>query len=579
MRLPIPDLTHSARVDLPSSPPWTTEIGERFNIASYLPARAAERPDELAIVMPAGYDALGKRLYSHLTFAQLNRLCDAYAHGLVAEGLEEGDRVLLMVRQGLELIALTFALFKIGACPVLIDPGMGVPSFLGCVQQCQPNAMVGIPLAHVIRIVKGKAFKSVKKPFITEPKWFTGAPALSRIAKYDAGEFPIRDTSADDLAAILFTSGSTGPPKGVRYTHRIFGGQTRAIQEMYNIEPGETCVPAFPLFALFSTAMGMTCVVPDFDPKAPAEIDPANVVEAVCDYGADMAFGSPAVWKRVQTYCEETGVDMPSLSRVLMFGAPISPLMMEAYRAILPNGHIHTPYGATESLPVASISSQTVLGETAEASKAGKGICVGNPVPNATVKFIEITDDPIATWADAAEVEPGTIGEICVTGGTVTPGYFERPEHDALSKIQDPSQAHGFWHRMGDVGYLGEDGRIWFCGRKSHRVISEAGTHFTVPCEAIFNNHEQVYRSALVGLGGGAVRKPAIVVELEGGRVPTGSEAQELTKELLELGRSNTLTEMIEDVLFHPGFPVDKRHNAKIHRGELADWATKQLGK
>jgi acyl-CoA synthetase (AMP-forming)/AMP-acid ligase II len=578
MRIPIPQLTHSHRAEPVANPPWTTEIGDRFNVASYLPARAAERPDQLAIVMPAGYDELGKRLYSHLTFAQLDRLCDAYAHGLVANGLEPGDRVLLMVRQGLELIALTFALFKVGACPVLIDPGMGVKSFLGCVEQCQPNAMVGIPLAHVIRIAKRKAFRSVTKPYITQPKWFTGAPALSNIARFDDGPFAVRDTESDELAAILFTSGSTGPPKGVRYTHRIFGGQTRAIQEMYGIEPGETCVPAFPLFALFSTAMGMTCVVPDFDPKSPATIDPANVVEAVCDYGADMAFGSPAVWKRVQSYCEETVVNMPSLSRVLMFGAPISPLMMEAYRAILPNGAIYTPYGATESLPVASISSDTVLGETAEASKSGKGICVGNPVPNATVRIIAIDDEPIETWADATEVEPGTIGEICVTGGTVTPGYYERPEHDALSKIRDASQPHGFWHRMGDVGYLDEQGRIWFCGRKSHRVVQGERTHFTVPCEAIFNNHPEVYRSALVGLGRSGDAKPAIVVELEGGKVPNGTDAKRLTDELLELGRANPLTDMIEDVLFHPGFPVDKRHNAKIHRGELAEWAGRQLG-
>lgn len=578
MRIPIPDLTHSPRLPLPNPAPWEVEIGERFNVASYLPARAAERPDELAIVMPGGYDELGKRLYSHLTFAQLNRLCDAYAHGLVAEGLEPGDRVLLMVRQGLELIALTFALFKIGACPVLIDPGMGRKSFLGCVEQCQPNAMVGIPLAHVARLLFRGAFKSVDKPFITQPKWFTGAPALSKISRFDAGEFPVRDTASDDLAAVLFTSGSTGPPKGVRYTHRIFGGQTRAIQQMYDIQPGETCVPAFPLFALFSTAMGMTCVVPDFDPSKPAAIDPANVVEAVCDYGADMAFGSPAVWKRVQTYCEETGVDMPSLSRVLMFGAPISPLMMEAYVPILPNGAIYTPYGATESLPVASISSKTVLGETAAASKEGRGICVGSTVPNATIEIIAISDEPIKQWSGVTVVEQGTIGEICVTGGTVTPGYFERPEHDALSKIQDPSKPHGFWHRMGDLGYVDDEGRIWFCGRKSHRVVSGETTHFTVPCEAIFNNHPEVYRSALIGLGPEGQAKPAIVVELEKNKVPAGAEQSRLRDELLALGKANPLTDAIDDVLFHPSFPVDKRHNAKIHRGELAEWARRQLG-
>ena len=580
-RLPIEKLTHS---DPPAwSGPWPWESdgsSARFNIASYLPARAVERPDGPAVVMPEGYNGLGKRCYSHLTFSQLDRLCDAYAHGLRAQGFARGDRVLLMVRQGLELIALTFALFKLGCVPVLIDPGMGRKGFLRCVESCAPSRMVGIPLAHTAKILFRGAFESVETAVITEPRWYSGAPALSRIADFEAGPFEPVDTGRDELAAILYTSGSTGPPKGVLYTHGIFDGQVGAIGEMYGVEAGEACVPGFPLFALFSVALGMRCVIPDMDPSKPAEVDPANLVEAIRDFGATMAFGSPAIWVAVARFCEAKGLTLPSITRLLTFGAPISPLLMERYTRILPNGSIHTPYGATESLPVASISSDEVLAETAEASKEGRGMCVGRPIERATVRLLRITDEAIPSWDAAEEVAPGEIGEITVRGPNVTQGYDRRPEHDRLSKIAPgvEDESPTLWHRMGDVGYLDEQGRLWFCGRKAHRVETVQGTMFSVPCEAIFNNHPRVYRSALVGLGPRGQQVPAIVVEPEPGQFPDGAQAEAaFREELLALGRANELTRGIERIYFHRAFPVDKRHNAKIHREELAEWVGRMV--
>lgn len=553
-------------------------MSDRFNIASHLPRQASQRPFQQAIVMPEGRNSLGKRTYSHLTFQQLDLLCDAYAHGLTDIGFRRGDRVLLMVSQGLELIALTFALFKIGAVPVLIDPGMGRKSFLACIADCTPRCMIGIPRAFVARRLFGSAFKSVELSVITQPRWYAAAKSLPDIARHDAGPFEPAPTERDDLTAILFTSGSTGPPKGVHYSHGIFDGQVSAIRDMYDIEPGETAVPGFPLFALFSVAMGMRCVIPDMDPSKPAAVDPRNVVEAIDDFGAQMAFGSPAIWNVVGRHCTANDIQLPSLTRLLTFGAPISPLMMERYRTILPNGHIHTPYGATESLPVASISSEEVLADTAEQSKAGRGVCVGRHVDEVRVEIIEITDDAIETWDAATTLQPGQIGEICVQGPMVTREYDRRPEHNRLSKIADPAAGpRAFWHRMGDVGYFDDQGRLWFCGRKAHRVQTESGVMFSVPCEAIFNNHPRVYRSALVGLGKDATI-PGIVIEPEPGEFPEGAAAEAaFAKELLELAASSELTRSIERVFFHRAFPVDKRHNAKIHREELAEFFSRQL--
>lgn len=540
-----------------------------FNVASHLPRMAADVPDQRALVWGPGTAPAT----NEMSFAELDALCDSYAHFLVANGFQRGDRVLMMVRQGPELVAVTFALFKIGAVPVLIDPGMGRKSFLACIADAKPNRMIGIPMAFVAKMLFRAPFRSVETAVCTERRWWTFAPALPRHS--DSGPraaspppFQPIDTDRDDLAAILFTSGSTGPPKGVLYTHGIFDGQVAAIQRMYDIRPGEVAVPAFPLFALFSVAMGMTCVIPDMDPAKPAKCNPAYLVNAIRETDADMGFGSPAIWTVVVRYCEEQRIELGSLTRMLMFGAAIGPKLMERWERIMPNGRVHTPYGATEALPVATISSEEVLGETAELSRQGRGICVGRVVDEVQCEIIRISDEPLASWSDELRVAPGEVGEVCVRGPMVTRGYDNKPRHDALSKIAD---GDGFWHRMGDVGYFDETGRLWFCGRKAQRVPTADGTMFTDPCEAIFNEHPDVYRSALIGLGSGDAKTPAIVVEPEPGKFPTNPAAEKAFADALrELAQSSELTSRIEHFFFDRAFPVDRRHNAKIHREELA---------
>lgn len=563
---------HEAQQDTP----WLLDHDTTpFNIGCYLPARAAERPFQKALIQPQGYDHLGRRMYSHLTFAQLEALCNAYAHGLKKQGFKRGDRVIMMVSQGLELIALTYALFKMGVVPVMIDPGMGVKSFLSCVRSIQPTGFIGIPLAHALKMVFRSAFKTVDKSVITQKKWWSGAHGLSEIADFKAGVFELESTTREELAAILFTSGSTGPPKGVQYTHGIFDGQVKAIGQMYNIEPGEIEVPAFPLFSLFSIALGMTCVIPDMDPTKPAQINPHHMVEAILDHGATTAFGSPAVWDRVAYYCKENDIKLPTLKRILTAGAPINPVLMKMYQDILNEGvYLHTPYGATECLPVASISSGEVLSQTDELTKQGKGLCVGRPVSFMDVAVIEIDDDPIEKWADAKKLESHQIGEICVRGPVATRAYENNPKHNALAKIKDTSHGEdGFWHRMGDVGYLDDDGRLWYCGRKSHRVETPTSRLLSIACEAVFNQHPEVFRSALIGLGERGQQRPVIILEL---RTTSASDQSKLRRDILEMAQQHELTNEIKDVLFYPEFPVDRRHNAKIHRPELAQWAAKQ---
>lgn len=548
-------------------------MSQSFNIASYLEAQAKERPYQRGVVFPQAEDAAGRVAWTHLSFEALNRLCDEYARGFVELGIKKGDRVSLLVKPCLEFIPLTFAIFKIGALPVLIDPGMGRKGFLSCIQRIAPKVLIAVPVVHALRGLFGAAFKSVDISItVGRSTMFWGGQTLEGCRVRSDEPFKALPCKRDDEAAILFTSGSTGPAKGVTYTHGIFDAQTRLIQQMYSIEPGEIDLACFPLFGLFSMAMGMTVVIPQMDPTKPAKADPKKLIATIQEQGCTSAFGSPAIWKNVARYGLDHSVRLPSMKRILMAGAPVPVWMHEAFQKILPEGaQVHTPYGATESLPVASTSSQEVLSDTQKATNDGAGTCVGLPVPGIQIRIIKITDKPIETWSDELLAPAGEIGEICVRGEVITPEYKSEPQHTQAAKIIETidGEAH-ICHRIGDVGYLDDKGRLWFCGRKSHRVqLADGSTMFTVPCEAIFNQHREVYRTALVGVDGA----PVIVVELEPGSVASKTE---LAEQLFALGRKNPRTERIERLLFHPGFPVDVRHNAKIHRGELAKWASAQ---
>ena len=311
------------------------------------------------------------------------------------------------------------------------------------------------------------------------------------------------------------------------------------------------------------------------DPSRPARVDPARLFEAVEDFGVANLFGSPALLRRLVQGAESSGTRLPTLRRIISAGAPVSPALLERLARLLePPAQIHTPYGATESLPVASIGSDEILRETRPFTERGLGVCVGRPVQGIEVEVIGINDDPIATWSDDLLVPDGEIGEFVVSGPVVTRQYFNRPASTALAKIAGAG-GNTFYHRMGDVGYRDDRGRLWFCGRKSHRVIAGGVTYFTIPCEAIFNTHPAVSRTALVGADRDGQVVPVICVE------PLHrlnlAEKQKLADELLERGAAFSHTKSIRNILFHPSFPVDARHNAKIFREKLAVWATRKL--
>jgi acyl-CoA synthetase (AMP-forming)/AMP-acid ligase II len=547
------------------------------NIARHLPLMAARQPERAAVKIPRGRTRDGRIDYLVLTFAELDAEGGAWAAHLAARGVRRGDRVLVMVRPGLPLIAAVFALFRLGAVPVVIDPGMGRKSFLECVARSRPRVLLGVPLAQFTSHVFREAFQGIEVRV-----WVSGS-TVARLrpekSEIENQKSKMAESGADDLAAVLFTSGSTGSPKGVCYTHGMFDAQVRLIRETYGIEPGEVDLPLLPIFALFNPALGMTTIVPELDPSRPAAVDPIKIIQAIRQEGVTNSFGSPTLWWKISRHCLAQGITLPTLRRVLMAGAPVSPALFADVQKILPAGTAHSPYGATEALPLASTSAFEVAGETAARAAVGAGTCVGRPVPEIAIKIIALAEGPLATLANARELPAGEIGEIIVRGPVVTRSYDQLPEATALAKISasQPDGAAAIWHRMGDLGCLDADGRLWFCGRKAERVETREGPLYTEQVEPIFNAHPAVRRTALVGVGSPGEMRPVLVVEPAArDRVATPSLRRQLLRELRTLGQQQPHTARIRHFLLHPSFPVDVRHNAKIHRLTLARWAATQ---
>ena len=537
------------------------------NIAAALPRLARERPEQVAMRCPGrggGYQVA-------ITYAQLDARSDAIAAGLARRGIVRGTRTVVMVRPTPEFFLLMFALFKVGAVPVLVDPGIDRRALKQCLDEARPEAFIGIPLALLAKALLGWA-KSARVRITTGRRAWLADATLADVERDGAGAGPqLADTAPDDVAGLLFTSGSTGVPKGVVYRHRHFVAQVGMLRDAFGIEAGGIDLPTFPPFALFDPALGLTSIIPDMDPTRPAKADPRKLHAAIRRFGVTQLFGSPALMRVLAGH----GEPLPTVRRVTSAGAPVPPEVVARMLALLPpDAQLWTPYGATECLPVAVIEGRELLA-LRERTEAGSGTCVGRPVARNTVRIIRIDDGAIADWSDALRVAPGQVGEITVAGPSATDAYFNRDAQTALAKIRErlPDGGERIVHRMGDLGWFDGDGRLWFCGRKSQRVVVDAVTTLcTEQVEPVFNAHPGVARTALVGTGAQGMQSPVLCVELNAGIGKR--EWPRIERELRHLGEGFVHTAKVDTFLRYPKpFPVDIRHNAKIGRETLARWA------
>ncbi|MET8626998.1 fatty acid CoA ligase family protein [Kitasatospora sp. NPDC004669] len=542
--------------------------------AEVFAGHAARTPGRTALVHPdaerTGPD--GRAAYTTVCYAELATTVAACAAGLEAHGIRRGTRTALLVPPGGDLLTLVLAMMHVGAVPVVVDPGMGLDRMLDCLRRVHVEAFIGVPKAQVLRRLRPRAFAGVRSS-VTVGR--ADGTALRKLIAAGAGRPvpPPAQTGPDDLALIGYTTGSTGPAKPVEVTVGMLRAMAQGTEEGHFTDDARTTLVTMPLMGVFDLVAGRTVVMPRMDMARVGAADPAPLADAIRRFRVDAMFASPALLAPFASHLAATGTPVPSLRLVISGGAPVSPALMGALRAVLPDeARVFSTYGATEALPVALLESREALAGLADGPAAGLGVCLGRPAPGTAVRTVAISDGPVPRWAPGLAVPPGEPGEIVVSGRAVSPRYFRTAQADADHKIQDGVTR---WHRTGDVGWIDEAGRIWFCGRKSQRVRTPEGDLHTVRCESVFNAHPRVRRTALVGVGPRGRERPVLCVELAPG---TGRDQwPRISDELRALGADNPMTKPISDFLPHPAFPVDVRHNAKIRRELLAGWAEDRL--
>ena len=544
-------------------------------IADALAARSRTHPGQLALaVARKGWRQHDR--YDEITFAELEQDVNAYACIFANRGIRRRMRTLLMITPGREFCAAIFALLKLGAPPVLIDPGIGLRNIGRCIQRAMPAAFVGIRKAQVARRMFGWGRDSIRISLTVEslPRGKSG-PADVTPEEFSRGAHPVDPLADTEVAAIAFTSGSTGPPKAVVFDHQNFEAQADLVGGLLGPYVAEPHLMTCPLFLFFAPVLGLTAIIPDMDTSKQAAADPSRLIASIEDYQCRSFFASPVLVRRLGSYCRETNRKLTSIERVLSGGAPSEPHALATLAAAIgPGGEIFTPYGATEAFPVSNLSSAEILNETSEKTKSGAGVCVGRPLHGITASIIPIGDSPVNDWEEIRPLPPYEIGEIAVSGRVVSRRYFNDPDATEHAKI--PCRATGsLYHRMGDVGYVDDLGRLWMCGRKSQRVVTPKRVYFTVPTEGVFNAHGEVSRTALVGVKGGENTIPVLCVELADHK--SAKARRRIGEELHALGAKFEHTREIRHFLFHRPFPVDARHNSKIRREDLSVWAKRRI--
>jgi len=560
-----PDAAHFVSEDVDAIGAVVDWIGD-FGANASPPARDAPRStladtrsglgDKLAIVEMTDEGRA-------VEFDEYGRLVESTAAGLDLAGIHRGDRVALMIPPGVELAVSLHACWRVGAVIVLIDSGLGPAGMHAAIKAADPDHLLGIPKALVAaRTLRWPGKKISTTPMSPTQRRVLGVSDDLESLRIDGGTLaPV--PAVTEVAAVVFTSGSTGPSKGVVYTHGQLEAQRDVLAGLYDITTDDRLVAAFAPFALYGPAMGITSVVPDMDVAAPGTLTAAALGDAAVRADATLVFASPAALANVvRTAAELTAQHRAAFGRVrllLSAGAPVRASLLRAAADLFPNATAHTPYGMTECLPVADIDLVDI-----EAASGGDGVCVGTPVTGVEVKIRPLNEEGHAT-GDLTD-EPDVVGEVVVKAAHARAGY-DRLWHTEFAASHPPG-----WHASGDVGHLDAAGRLWIGGRLGHVMTTSDGPVAPVRIEQAIEGVAGVVLAAAVGVGPPGVQQIVAVVE---------PIAPERTARLAPLALVDAVRAAVDvdiaAVFAVPELPVDRRHNSKIDRTRVAAWATEAL--
>ncbi|MEA2024841.1 MAG: alpha/beta fold hydrolase [Actinomycetota bacterium] len=501
-----------------------------------------------------------------ISFAELAADVRRVAAGLVDLGVAEGDRVGLLIPPGIELAVCLYACWRMGAVVVIADAGLGVRGMGRALAGANPAYLIGTPQAlAVARTMRWPGVRIATATLDRARKRMLDVRATLADLRHRGEGRPVPTApNSLDVAAVVFTSGATGPAKGVVYRHRQIQAQRDAIVDLFGVRSDDSLVAAFGPFALFGPAMGIPSVVPDMKVVSPGSLTASALADAAETIEATLVFASPAAMTNVvKTAGEMSPGRVAAMRRVRVLmsaGAPVPVATMRAMSEVMPAAEMHSPYGMTEVLPVADISLAEI-----EAVPRGNGVCVGHPVPGVDVAISPL--DPEGRAADPLTGDSGVVGEVCVRSGHMRDGY------DQLWMTENAASQPAGWHRSGDVGHIDDDGRLWIEGRMRHIVTTAGGPVTPVGIEHAVSELPDVAGAAVVGVGPSGTQQVVIVA------VPT---AQRRRAALADENLADRVRERAGDVdvaavLVVPELPVDKRHNSKIDRTRIARWAERVL--
>jgi acyl-CoA synthetase (AMP-forming)/AMP-acid ligase II/alpha-beta hydrolase superfamily lysophospholipase len=517
-------------------------LAENPNLAARLALGALRHPERDAIVAYRG------RGVTRLRFGDLTARIAAVAAGLAARGIGPGDRVLLFVPMSPELYVALLAVLHRGACAVFVDAWAGRARLDAAVRQARPRAFLAVPKAHWLKALS-PALRAVPVSLVARP----GLAGLG-----DVAAVPAEVVTEDDHALVTFTTGSTGAPKAAARSHGFLWAQHQALNAHLGLTPGDVDLPTLPVFVLNNLAVGATSVLCDFDPRRPAEIDPARVRAQIVEAGVTTTSGSPAFYERLGGWCARRGLTLP-VRALFTGGAPVFPRLVRLLRETT-QGVVHVVYGSTEAEPIAGIEAGAML--DAMRGAGAEGLCVGAPVHEIELRLVRPTDGPVALdgrgWA-AWDVAPGAVGEVVVAGRHVLAGYLDAPEADRANKVRDGARV---WHRTGDAARLDPSGRLWLMGRISRRVLRSGVEWWSLPAEIRALGVESVRHAAYLGTPDATLGQRAVLcVECAGGRLSTAARA----------GLREALAAIpVDEVRAMSRIPRDPRHQSKTDATALA---------
>ena len=503
----------------------------------------------------------------------LSRRVRQLASGLDLIGVRKGDRVSLLVPPGADLTAVLYACLRIGAIVVVADAGLGLRGLTRAVRGAHPDHVIGATPGLVAARALGWPGQKISVARLPRPvhRALDVSFTLAELLSLGVAEELPAPPGPGDTAAVLFTSGSTGPAKGVVYTHAQLAAVAYALHAQYGVGLGTGLVAGFAPFALLGPALGARSVTPDMDVTSPKTLTATAVAAAVAAIDATVVFLSPAALANVvATEAALTPADHRALSGVRSFlsaGAPVAEPLLAGAARLMPKASAHTPYGMTEGLLMTDITLEGIRDASPRslADLAGPGgVCVGRPAATTRIRISALDAGGAATGelSDA----PGVTGEIVVSAPHTLDHYSRLWLTDRAARRG--AVAGERWHRSGDVGHFDSAGRLWIEGRLPHVIATASGVLTPVGPEQRIEGVAEIARAAIVGVGPAGTQQVVAVVETR----PPGRRVALATPGLADAVREAAGLPLAA-VLVVPHLPTDIRHNSKIDRSRLSRWA------